>query len=325
MSWIRPVCGVVAALLLSLPVSSGQLPTAATGLLASSGNTLAQLNELQRRCEHNDNACLQSTRQLLATQPKASHLWYQLQIRQLDLLFRSQQDEALWQLCESLLTQNQLPDAFRARLYIYYAKLLHQRQHPQAQAYFRRAKQLLGDWQHSTQEPQGYVRLYNLELYFTERLPFAYQQLQLIAGKYAQRQDPMFQYDLWNNLGHFAQKLLDPAAAVKQRQQALYWALQSNHTGIQAQAHFNLARQYSMAEQWQAAVPHFAKATELYLQAEDPIAIHEAWLFSAEALWRTGQPKQAHQLFAKVNAGQLPAHRQAALIEIRHLLLNNGS
>lgn len=283
-------------------------------------STLEQLAALQQLCERSDQACLHSTRQWLTSQPQGSHLWYQLQLRELDLLFRAQQDDELLRRCETLLQLQQLPDAFRARLYIYYAKLLNQRQQPQAQHYFTLAKQLLGDWQHSTQDPQGYVRLYNLELYFAERLPYAYQQLQLIADKYAQRQDPLFQYDLWNNLGHFAQKMQQPQQAIQFRKQALHWALQTAHSGVQAQAHFNLARQYSMAALWLAAAPHFATACELYQQAQDPVATQEAWLFGAEALWLTGHKPQALQQFAKVQANLLPAHRRAAFARIDQLL-----
>lgn len=279
-----------------------------------------QLSELQQLCNQSNRVCLKQTESLLRQSTPHTRLWYQLTLQQLDLLFRMQLDKQLLKLTSSLVMSGGQPDFFRARLAIYHAKLLHIRQDPAADRYYQQARQILGNWQQSSHDPQGYIRLYNLELYFSNDLEFAYQQLLLMADKYANRQDPAMQYDLYNNLGHFADKLEGEAAALHHRQRALDWAKQVTLSDMLGQAHFNLARQYTKLGQWSAAVPLFQQAYQYYQTAEDPIASQEALLFGAETLWQTGQQTAAIKQFQQVERTRLPAYRLPAYQQISKLL-----
>lgn len=297
-------------------LSAGALSAAAPAQPAVNN----QLNELQQLCNQSNRLCLTQTELLLQQTTAQSRLWYQLTLQQLDLLFRMQRDEQLLTLTSRLVMSGGQPDFFRARLAIYHAKLLHVRQDPAAERYYQQAKQILGNWQQSSHDPQGYIRLYNLELYFSNDLEFAYQQLLLMADKYANRQDPVMQYDLHNNLGHFADKLRDSTTALSHRQHALDWAKQSTFRDMLGQAHFNLARQYTKLGQWTAALPLFQQAYQYYQTAEDPIASQEALLFGAETLWQTGQHSAAVGQFQRVDRTRLPDYRLPAYQQISQLL-----
>lgn len=302
---------------------------ASTGPLLAAGPAAApvnkQLDALQQVCSQSNQLCLQQTEFLLAQTKPNSRLWFQLTLQQLDLLFRMQLDEQLYKLTSSLVMTGGQPDFFRARLAIYHAKLLHIRQDPAAERYYQQARQILGDWQQSSHDPQGYIRLYNLELYFSNDLALAYQQLLLMADKYANRQDPVMQYDLHNNLGHFADKLHSSAAALPHRQRALDWAKQSTFRDMLGQAHFNLARQYTKLGQWSDALPLFQQAYQYYQSAADPIASQEALLFGAETLWQTGQHAAALGQFRQIDRSRLPDYRLPAYRQISQLLQSSKS
>lgn len=279
------------------------------------------LAQLQQICLQSFPHCVAASDAALSQIQPQSRLWYEVQLLKLDAMFAQQSAAPLFALTSAFVEDESAPTAFLARIYIYHAKLLYVRgDKPQSKYYLDKAVALMSYWQQSTADPMSYIRLYNVQLYAGGNYQHGYDQLAQLEKRYQASQDAKLQYELQNNLGHFANYLQQPDIALQHRQLALHWAEKIGHPALRAEAHFNLARVSTMQGLWQDAERHFVAAFDDYRQAEEPIAQAESQLYRAETLWQLKRGAEAQQLFDKVEQSLLPAHRHPDLQRIRQLL-----
>lgn len=279
------------------------------------------LNQLKQICLESYQHCVTDSDAALNQIQAQSRLWYEVQLLKLDAMFNQQIDAPLFALTSAFIEDETAPAAFLARIYIYHAKLLYaHEQKTQSSFYLNKAVKLMNEWQQSTADPMSYIRLYNVQLYADGNYRHSYDQLLALAQRYAQSQDPVLQYHIQNNLGHYAGYLQLPELAFQYRQQAMEWADKIGYPSLRAEAHFNYARVCSIKALWQDAERHFLVAFDEYQQAGDPIAQTESQLYRSEALWHLMRQKEAQTLFEQINQAQLPVHRKADLQRIRQLL-----
>lgn len=279
------------------------------------------LGQLQQMCLQSFARCVEASDAALRQIPAQSRLWYEVQLLKLDAMFSQQSAGPLFTLTSEFVEDDTAPTAFLARIYIYHAKLLYARgEKSQSKFYLDKAVTLMSGWQQSTEDPMSYIRLYNVQLYAGGNYQHGYDQLALLEERYRGSQDAKLQYELQNNLGHFANYLQQPDKTLHHRQQALGWAEKMGHPALVAEAHFNLARISSRLGLWQDTDRHFAAAFDYYGQAEEPIAQTESKMYRAEALWRLHRNAEALELLRQTDLTLIPKHRAPDLQRIRQLL-----
>ncbi len=279
------------------------------------------LVQLQQICLQSYTHCVEASDAALTQIQPRSRLWYEVQLLKLDTMFSQQSAEPLFALTSAFVKEENAPTAFLARIYIYHAKLLYVRgDKPQSRQYLDKAVALMSDWQQSTADPMSFIRLYNVQLYADGNYQHCYDQLVQLEKRYQASQDAKFQYELQNNLGHFANYLQQQDKALQHRLLALGWAEKTGHPALRAEAHFNLARVSTLKGLWQDAERHFVAAFDEYRQAGEPIAQAESQLYRVETLWQLQRQAEAQQLFDLLNQPLLPPHRKPDLARIRQLL-----
>lgn len=281
------------------------------------------LNQLKQLCLESYPRCVSDSDSALNQIQPQSRLWYEVQLLKLDAMFNQQSDAPLFALTSVFVEDDTAPAAFLARVYIYHAKLLHVHGRKlQSKHYLDKAVALMSDWQQSTADPMSYIRLYNVQLYADGNYRHSYDQLLALSLRYAQSQDAVLQYQIQNNLGHYAGFLQLSEPALQHRLQAMEWADKAGHPSMRAEAHFNYARVCALQHLWQDAERHFVVALDEYRQAEEPIAQAESQLYRSETLWHLDRKAEARQIFEQINLAILPVHRDADLQRIQQLFKN---
>lgn len=280
---------------------------------------------LQQICQISGQPCLDALEPKLATSKKGSLSWYELTLYKLDSLFELQKDEELFALTSQLVADKRLtekaPAHFRARLYIYLAKLSYARKNTQASAHFlQQATTLLTDLHQADFNPFTMVLLLNVQMYTTGNVEQGYAALQELERKYRKSRDPVFLYELYNNLGHYSHRLNLLHESVTHRQKALTVISGFKQQRRIAEAHYNLARSLANIGQWHDSLPHLQQAEQLYLTQGYTLLNNLAILHQAEALWRSAQPAAARIQLNRVQAPLIPDYAQAHLQRIQQLL-----
>ncbi|MCT6698379.1 hypothetical protein [Rheinheimera sp. 4Y26] len=285
----------------------------------------AEPASIQQICQISGQPCLDALEPKLASTPKGSLPWYELTLYKLDSLFELQKDQELFALTSQLVADKQLtekgPAHFRARLYIYLAKLLYARKNTQASAYFlQQATTLLADLHQADFNPFTMVLLLNVQMYTTGNDEQGYAALKALEQQYRKSKDPVFLYELYNNLGHYSHRLNLLHESVAYRQKALKAISGFKQQARIAEAHYNLARSLANIGQWRDTLPHLQQAEQLYLTQGYSLLHNLAILHQAEALWRSAQQAEARIQFSRVQKKLVPDYAQAHLQRIQQLL-----
>lgn len=293
--------------------------------LSSLPAAVGQVQQVSQLCQVSGQPCLDALEPELAEVKKGSLYWYELTLYKLDSLFELQKDDELFTLTSHLIADKQLelksPPHFRARLYIYFAKLLYKNKNKQASNfYLQQATQLLASLHQADFNPFTMVQLINVQMYTDTNDQNGYASLQALEKQYRKSKDPVFLYELYNNLGHYSHRLKLLHESVAHRQKALAAIEGSNQTVRIAEAHYNLARILAYTGQWAKTLPHLQTAEQLYLGEGYQVVHNLAILHQAEALWHTNQPEQAILQYHKVKLSIVPDFAQVHLTRIQALL-----
>lgn len=289
--------------------------------LSSPAEQLQQISsKVQQDCNFSGARCLAQVEQQLEQSRQHSLLWYELMLLKLDSMFTLRQEKALLSETTALLSAKDAPPAFRARLYIYHAKLLYLfNDHSQSQLFVQQAIALLDQLQQASPQFVTQLRLANLLLYM-QQYDLGYQQLRALEHQLHHSRDLILKYDLYNNLGHFALRLDQREQERFYRQQALAMISQIEHPAKLAEAHYNLARNYYAANHWQLAQQHFRQAQQGYQHIADIALQNLSALYLAECQYRLGQQQQARQLLQQIQPEWIPASSMPDYHKIRQLL-----
>lgn len=280
---------------------------------------------VQQLCQLSGQPCLDAVEPELAGAKKYSLYWYQLTLYKLDSLYELQKDDELFALSSQLVADKQLerksPPHFRARLYIYFAKLLYSKQNKQASnVYLQQATQLLASLHQADFNPFTMLLLINVQMYTDTNDETGYASLLELETQYRKSKDPVFLYELYNNLGHYSHRLKLLHKSVEHRKKALAAIQGTNQTVRIAEANYNLARILAYTDQWAETLPHLRAAERLYLSEGYEVVHNLAILHQAEALWHTGQPELARLQYHKVKLSLVPDYAQVHLTRIQALL-----
>lgn len=275
---------------------------------------------VQSDCVYSGHNCLNQVLAQLAQTPAKTFVWYELTLLRLDSMHVLRQELELFNLTTELVKENSAPPAFLARVYIYHAKLLHAHGQPkQGQHYMQLAMELLDQLQQASPQFLTELRLANLLLYLGD-YEQGYRIVRRLENQLQRSHDYVLLYDLYNNLGHFAQALNQPNDHIYYRQQALAAVVQSNHPAFLAQAHYNLARSYYMDRQWQNAEPHFVLAHQHYLPLRDTAMVSLSTMYLAACKFNQEKYRQARELFAQVDPQKVPYSSQPEFKRVQKMI-----
>ena len=295
----RHVCIVSAMLLCSIP-------------------SIAQEFDVRTQCNTEPALCLVEIQTLLTQVAPQSFQYYEYQVIHMDTLFSLAQFETLYELTSQFVAQESLPPYFKIHAYIYHTKMLQVLKKEEESKRFRvEAEQLLNEVNKNFSDPISLVKLLNLQLYsdIDPRIP--YRMLKGLAQKFQRRQLPEFKYELFLNLGHFAERVGETKQAINYRAQAVHFAHLLNSQFKLGESLFNLARSYSNHQDHQQAYQAFADSLEAARLADDQIGANLAILYLAKESLALGQHSQAKEWFKQLdNMEVLPPLRQALYLQL---------
>ena len=302
-------------------------------MFAMAGSALAQTQPVQpskkpylepqifQHCRFSGQHCLQQIDRFLLAADPASIYWYELMLLKLDSLFILRRDAELFALTSKLVLKTDVPDSFKARLYIYHAKVLYgMQQKTDASAYLQQATNLLDALNQAMPNPLTQLRLINVKLYSDGDYQSGYRQLLQLEKQLQKSHDAVLKYDLYNNMGHFTNFLQLTRDSLHYRQLALHAIQQIDHPHKLAEAHYNLARAHSFLTQWPEAEKNFANALWLYSSIDDSTMVNLSLMYLAEALWLQQKEAAALAIFDRMQPAKIPKSSQAFLKQIQALI-----
>lgn len=286
----------------------------ATPVLAQTPTTIFAV------CEYSSQQCIDQIDPEIAKADPKSARWYELTLLKLDTLFALQYDEPLWQATSKLVLDQTSPASFRARIYIYHAKMLSSKGSKlQAEHYLDKAVKLLESLNRSAPNPLTTIRLVNVQTYVGGDPLVGYETLQKLEAQFSRSHDELMKYDLYNNLGHGAHFLKRLEESQQHREKALIAIQKTTNKAKLAEGHYNLARVMAYRGLWADAEPHLVHAEGYYHDIGDQLLTALARMHLAESLYRQGKIAAATAMFAQVDKSKIPEYAADHLARIRAL------
>jgi tetratricopeptide (TPR) repeat protein len=277
--------------------------------------------QIFQHCRFSGQRCLQHIERFLLAADQASIYWYELMLLKLDSLFILMRDDELFALTSKLVLKTDVPDSFKARLYIYHAKVLYgMQQKTEANFYLQQATNLLDALNQAMPNPLTQLRLINVKLYSDGDYQSGYRQLLQLEKQLQKSHDAVLKYDLYNNMGHFTNFLQLTRDSLNYRQLALHAIQQIDHPHKLAEAHYNLARAHSFLTQWPEAEKNFADALWLYSRIDDSTMVNLSLMYLAEALWLQQKEAAAIAILDRMQPAKIPKGSQVSLKRIQALI-----
>ena len=271
-------------------------------------------------CEYSSQQCIDQIDPEIAKADPKSARWYELTLLKLDTLFALQYDEPLWQATSKLVLDQTSPASFRARIYIYHAKMLSSKGSKlQAEHYLDKAVKLLESLNRSAPNPLTTIRLVNVQTYVGGDPLVGYETLQKLEAQFSRSHDELMKYDLYNNLGHGAHFLKRLEESQQHREKALIAIQKTTNKAKLAEGHYNLARVMAYRGLWADAEPHLVHAEGYYHEIGDQILTALARMHLAESLYRQGKTAAATTMFATVDISKIPDYAADHLTRISAL------
>ncbi len=271
-------------------------------------------------CEYSSQQCIDQIDPEIAKAEPKSALWYELTLLKLDTLFALQYDKLLWQATSQLVLDQTSPASFRARLYIYHAKMLTFNDSKlQAEHYLDKAVKLLESLNRSAPNPLTIIRLVNVQTYVGADPLVGYETLQKLEAQFSRSHDQLMKYELYNNLGHGAHFLKRLEESQLHREKALIAIQKTTNKAKLAEGHYNLARVMAYRELWADAEPHLVHAEGYYHEIGDQLLTALARMHLSEALYRQQKVQAATSMFATVDIKKIPAYANEHLTRISAL------
>lgn len=276
--------------------------------------------QIFEHCRFSGLRCLQHIDRFLVAAEPESIYWYELMLLKLDSLFILMRDADLYALTSKFVLKNEMPDSFKARLFIYHAKVLYGMNNKTiANDYLHQASSLLAQLNQAMPNPLTQLRLINVKLYSDGDYQSGYEQLLHLEKQLLKSHDAVLKYDLYNNLGHFTKFLKLQHDSLHYRQLAILAIRQIDHPHKMAEAHYNLARAQSALSRWPDAETNFAAAMYLYQQIEDSTMVNLSLLYLAEAMWRQQRTLAATAIFQRLQPAKIPNSSKSSLLQIEQL------
>ena len=271
-------------------------------------------------CEYSNQQCIDEIDAEINKAAPRSARWYELTLLKLDSLFSLQFVDPLLKETSEFVKDHQSPAFFRARIYIYHAKMLYQKGNQiQSEHYIQKASKLLENLHDSAPNPLTIIHLVNVQNYTGDNQEKGYETLLKLEAQFKDSHDELMKYDLYNNLGHGAHYLGRLPESQIHREKALIAVQKTRNKAKLAEAHYNLARVMAYRELWADAEPHLVHAEAFYLKIGDQLLIALSRMHLAESLYRQGKTTDAAAMFATVNINNIPHYTKNHLDRISAL------
>jgi len=268
-----------------------------------------------KTCQLNPKKCLEILPEQLQKIPSGSAAWFRLKDYQMWAEYHLAQYEALGITTNEALNAANPPGDFEFASIIYRAKyLLTVDKDAEAFDLMQRAKKRFAELDSSSSDPSRLLLYANLiqeeahrlkkhaprEVYRAKFLE-ARNVLLKVRKNYKNLNDPVFQSNMYANLGHIASALENYVKFLEYRSRGLFWAKQTKNPLRIATAHYNLARAYQANRKHKKAISEYQISVEEHIRARDESGIAICQLRIAQNHIELGNLKEAKALLSKVS------------------------
>lgn len=274
--------------------------------------------ELRQECDNYPRHCLNQLAEILPTVTVDSLQYYELKLLEFESLFALTEAEELFKQTNHYILKEDLPEYFKIKLYIYHAKSLKNLNRTEDSIRFRsQAEQLLNQVNKNFANPELLVELLNLQLYSDFDPALGLRMLQQLDKKFLRRDAPKFKFELYTNLGHFADRCNETQKSVIYREQALRFAYALKSDYKIGEALFNLGSSLDKSGDYVSAHQHFLASIEFAQRAHDEIGVNLAHLYLANVALVQGQIAEAKRWFSGLSTENLPKPRHPLFLELQ--------
>lgn len=219
--------------------------------------------DIHQTCSKSPKRCLKDINNFLNKQQRESRIWFQFKLYQLEALFQLVKFSELSAQIEPWVNREDVPLRFRINVLIYHAKILNgQGEHALGLEYMSKAVKTINDVNSQSYDPMLTVQIAN-GLNSMREYQQGYDLLKPLIDKYRNRPMAKFKHELYENIGHFAQKLNKLEEHLSYRLQALEWAKEVGNNNQTAISMYNVARAHQFLKNYDQAFYYFAKAEAL--------------------------------------------------------------
>ncbi|NMP33220.1 hypothetical protein HII17_16830 [Thalassotalea sp. M1531] len=211
-------------------------------LLGYPSQLLASTLNIETICQQSSAKCLEIIDTKLNKTSYPSRTWYKLKLLQLEAHFLLGNIAQLNKALMPFLDNEDLPMSFLVYVKIYHAKVMNQLGDSQAaQQDLAQALNLLHEIQEHLPRPMRLIEIANLQI-LNKQYNQAEQTLLLLEKRYAQDALPLFNQELYANLGHIAARLDKLVDYFVYTEKSLFYALKTDNKQQISVAHYNFAR-----------------------------------------------------------------------------------
>ena len=212
---------------------------------------------IEATCSHSYALCLKNIEPLLSSTQQPSRTWYKYKLLQLEALFNLGKITELKQALAPFIHKENLPEAFTVYIKIYYAKALgNDKQRDESKKYIQEALTLLYQIQEQLPRPMRLIEIANLQL-IDKQFTQAEQTLLYLEERFSQNALPLFNQELYANLGHVASMTDQLDKLLDYREKSLYYTLQVDNKQQNGVAYYNLGRALFRLEDYASAEENF--------------------------------------------------------------------
>lgn len=260
--------------------------------------------EFNQVCENSSHDCIENIEGHLETAPLQSRLWYKLKLLELDALFNLQQFNKLRQEVDLWAEKDGLPITFKVYIQIYRAKLSFGKTSPEiTQRYLDEALLTLSNIHEMLPRPMRLIEIANLQL--SNNQPEAAKKTLLsLEEKFSHNASPLFNRELYANLGHAAIRLNELDEHVIYREKSLDGAVKVGNIQQMSVAGYNLGRAYQMKSRFDEALTTFKQSASNAKKASDPETRISATMRVIEVTFLKGDKEKARDLFKSIDFQQ---------------------
>ncbi|MDP4984711.1 tetratricopeptide repeat protein [Pseudoalteromonas tunicata] len=274
--------------------------------------------QLRTECDNYPRHCLNQVAELLPTVAVDSLQFYELKLLEFESLFALTEAEQLFAQTSQYILKDELPEYFKIKLYIYHAKSLKNLNRSEESIRFRsQAEQLLNQVNKNFANPELLVELLNLQLYSDFDPALGLRMLQQLDKKFLRRDAPRFKFELYTNLGHFADRCNETQKSVIYREQALRFAYALKSDYKIGEALFNLGSSLQKSGDLSDARQRYMASIEFAERAHDDVGVNLAHLYLANVALQQGQVEEAKTWLSRLSIENLPQPRHQLFVELQ--------
>ncbi|WP_341206424.1 hypothetical protein [uncultured Psychrosphaera sp.] len=293
-------------------------------------------NNIHKVCASQASSCLELLPDELAKLRPRSNAWYKLKLYELESLFVLQQTERQRAVLADLHPVDAAPIVFQITAYLYLAKNAYfYKEFESAEHYSEIVFNLIEQVTETYPDPRKIVSLVNLKLYhaklellsdneaaYTEKLLNALSTLESLREKFHNSYDPIFNRELYGNIGHTYARLDKHVESLQAYQTGLFWARQGVDLQQLSVSIYNVARAYQRLEYFDKALKEFELAKQAAINAKDEIVELFCYYQMADIYFNLNQIELVHRTLAHLKGRTLETNLSKYVKELQLKISN---